>query len=414
MPYEIFLAFRYLRSRRRRRLARVTACLAIAGIAFGVAALIVALALGNGFRDELRDKILRGTAHLTVTRADGQAMIDYREISERIRHVPGVVSAAPTTYDGAVLMGPNGSSYAVLRGIDSGSAPARVELQRTLIQGSAATLFEPVSGENDEPRLPNVVLGSELAKRTGLQLDDVAELIPASASLIRQAPVRRLVHVAGLFRSGLFEYDSTWIYLSFDRAAVFVGADRAASLISVEVQNVDEVKAVAANVRSVLGNNFTTIDWQEANSQLFTALSLERRVGMFVIALIILIAAFNITSTLVLVVVERRADIAILRTMRATAKSIMLVFMTEGAVIGALGAVFGLLLGQAVCLVGNHYKLVRIPADVYSISAVPFNSHLADALLAALLAFVLSLLATIYPAHAATRVRPLDALRENH
>jgi len=414
MPYEVFLAFRYLRSRRRRHLARVTAGLAIIGIAFGVAALIVALALGNGFHDELRDKILSGTAHLTVTRADGQAMPDYHELCERIRRIVGVTSAAPTTYDGAVLTGPTGSSYAVLRGIDSESIPARLELQRTLRQGAATTLFETSIDEHNEPRLPNVVLGSELAKRTGLQLNDVAEIIPASASLVRHAPVYRHVRVAGIFRSGLFEYDSTWIYLSFDRAAIFAGAERAASLISVEVQKVDDVKTVAANVRAQLGSNFTTIDWQEANSQLFTALALERRVGMLLISLVILIAALNITTTLVLVVFERRSDIAILRTMRATPGSILLVFMIEGAVIGAVGSITGVLLGQLACFVGNHYKLVRIPPDVYSIATVPFNSHLRDALLAALVAFLLGLLATIYPAQAAARVRPIDALRENH
>jgi lipoprotein-releasing system permease protein len=412
MPYELFLALRYLRSRRRRRLARVTAFLAIIGIAFGVAALIVALALADGFRDEMRDKILRGTAHLTVMRADGQPLADYHGVAERISKVAGVTGASPTTYDGAVVSGPNASAYAVLRGIDGGSVPARLELQRTLVAGSWQALFEPPVGENNEPRLPNVILGSELAKRTGLQVGDVAEIIPASASLVRRAPVYRHVRVAGIFRSGLFEYDSTWIYLSFDRAAIFAGPDRAASLISVEVRDLDDVKQVATKVRAAIGNGYTTTDWQQANSQLFTALELERRVGMFVIALIILIAALNITSTLVLVVVERRADIAILRTMGGTAKSIMIVFMIEGALIGALGAVAGVALGRAACFVGNHYQLVRLPSDVYSISSVPFNSHLRDVLGAALVAFVLTLLATIYPAQAAARVRPVEILRD--
>jgi lipoprotein-releasing system permease protein len=414
MPYELFLAFRYLRSRRRRRLARVTALLAIIGIAFGVGSLIVALALGNGFREEMRDKILRGTAHITIMRADGQPMSDYRDVIERIRKVAGVTAASPTTYDGAVVSGPNASAYAVLRGIDSRSEPARLELQRTLIAGSVEPLFEPSVGENNEPKLPNVILGSELAKRTGLGVDDVAEIIPASASLVRRAPIYRHVRVAGIFRSGLFEYDSTWIYLSFDRAAVFAGPDRPASLVSVEVKNPDDVKQVAADLRAALGNSYTSIDWQEANLQLFTALALERRVGMFVIALIILIAALNITSSLVLVVVERRSDIAVLRTMGARAKSIMLVFMIEGAVIGAFGALIGVALGQAACLAGNYYKLVRLPSDVYSIGSVPFNSHLRDVLLAATVAFFLSLLATIYPAQAAARVRAVEALRERN
>jgi len=414
MPYELFLAMRYFRSRRRRRMARVTALLAIIGIAFGVASLIVSLALANGFRDEMRDKILRGTAHLTVMRADGQPLADYRDVIGRIRNVPDVTAASPTTYDGAVVSGPNASAYAVLRGIDSGSATARFELQRNLTAGSLASLFELPVTENNEPRLPSVILGSELAKRTGLQVNDVAEIIPASASVARRAPIYRHVRVAGIFHSGLFEYDSTWIYLSFDRAAVFAGPDRPASLISVEVQNVDDVKQVAARVRAALGNGYTTIDWQEANMQLFTALALERRVGMIVIALIILIAALNITTSLVLVVVERRSDIAILRTMGATTKSLMAVFMIEGAVIGVIGALIGVALGQAACFVGNHYKLVQLPADVYSVGSVPFNSQLRDVLLAAAVAFFLSLLATIYPAQAAARVRPVETLRERN
>ena len=307
-------------------------------------------------------------------------MADHREVTERIRRVAGVRGASPTTYDGAVLSGPTTSAYAVLRGIDSESLPARLELQRTLIAGSLESLFEAAVDENKEPRLPNVILGSELAKRTGLQLDDVAEIIPASASLIRRAPIYRHVRVAGIFRSGLFEYDSTWIYLSFDRAAIFAGADRAASLISVEVNDADDVKQVAANLRATLGNSYNTVDWQEANQQLFTALALERRVGLFVIALIILIAALNITTTLVLVVVERRSDIAILRTMGATPGSIMIVFMIEGAVLGAIGATVGVILGWVACFAGNYYKLVRLPADVYSIGSVPFNSHLRDVL----------------------------------
>jgi lipoprotein-releasing system permease protein len=414
MPYELFLALRYFRSRRRRRMARITALLAIIGIAFGVASLVVALALANGFRDEMRDKILRGTAHITVRRADGQPLTDYREVIARIGNIPDVTAASPTTYDGAIVSGPNASAYAVLRGIDSGSVSARLELQRTLTNGSLASLFEPSVTENNEPRLPNVILGSELAKRTGLQVDDVAEIIPASASLIRKAPIYRHVRVAGIFRSGLFEYDSTWIYLSFDRAAVFAGPDRPASLISIEVKNVDDVKRVAANVRAALGNGYTTIDWQEANIQLFTALALERRVGMFVIALVILIAALNITTSLALVVVERRSDIAILRTMGATTRSIMAVFVIEGAVIGISGAVVGVALGQAACFVGNRYKLIHLPADVYSIGSVPFNSQLRDVLLAAAVAFLLSLLATVYPAQAAARVRPVEALRERN
>jgi lipoprotein-releasing system permease protein len=414
MPYELFLALRYLRGRRRRLLARVTALLAIVGVACGVASMIVALALANGFRDEMRDKILSGTAHITIMRADGQPMADYQQTIERVTKVNGVSAASPTTYDGAVVTGPNSSTYAVIRGVDSGSALTRLELSRTLIAGSFEPIFESALGENNEPRLPNVVIGAELAKQTGLKVDDVAEIIPASASLARRSPVRRNVHVVGIFRSGLFEYDTTWIYISFDRAAIFAGSERAASLISVSVQNLDDVKAVAAQLRTTLGNNYSCVDWEQANVQLFSALELERRAGLFVIGLIVFIAALNITTTLVLVVVERRSDIAILRTMGATAKSIMLIFVAEGALVGAIGALAGVILGRAGCFLGNYYKIVRLPSGVYSIGNVPFNSQLRDVVMAALVAFVMTLLATIYPAQAAARMRPVETLRERN
>jgi lipoprotein-releasing system permease protein len=413
MSYEFFLALRYFSSRRRRPLGRATALAAVVGIAFGVAALIVALALANGFRDEMRDKILRGTAHISVTRADGQPMPDYPTVTERIRNVDEVTGAYATTYDGAVLSGPGGSAYAVLRGIDDKSGSVRVELQRTLIEGSIASFFESAARESRETKLPGVIIGADLAKRAGLHVGEVAEIIPANASLAKLAPVYRHVQVAGIFRSGLFEYDSTWIYLPLETAAAFAGTTRAATVISVEVRDIYDVKRIAANLRAALGNGYTTMDWQEVNRQLFTALALERRMGFFIIALIILIAALNITTTLVLVVVERQSDIAILGAMGATGRSIMSIFLIEGGIIGAIGAAIGVVVGTAACFVGNHYQLVRLPADVYSIGNVPFNAHLRDVLMAALVAFLLSLLATIYPARAAARVRPVEILREN-
>jgi lipoprotein-releasing system permease protein len=440
MPYELFLALRYLYSRRRRPMARVTALAAIVGIAFGVAALVVALALANGFRDEMRDKILRGTAHVTVMRRDGQPMTDFRSVIARLRALDGVREAAATTYDGALLSGPNNSAYAVLRGVESDSDWTTNELRRTLIKGSLEALFTgPAEAETphapaiapplaarppaitsfdevpSEAALPSVIIGEELAGRTGLGVGEVGQLVSGEGTLtpLGLAPRYRRVRVAGIFRSGLYEYDATWVYLSLSNAASFVGQPAtAATAISLEVFDIYDVARVAAGARAVLGDAYTTLDWQEANRPLFAALALERRMGLFIIALIILVAALNITTTLVLVVVERRADIAILSAMGARALSIMSVFMIEGACVGIIGASSGVLLGLLACLLGNRYRVVSLPADVYSISNVPFHAHARDVVLAALVAFILSLLATIYPARAAARVRPAEALRD--
>jgi lipoprotein-releasing system permease protein len=407
MPYEIFLALRNLRSREKRRLARVTALIAVVGIAVGVAALLVALALANGFRDEMRNKILRGTAHITVMRSDGQSMPDYHEVAARVASIKSVTSATGTTYDGAVVIGPKGSAYAVLRGIDGTSAQTTADISRSLIAGSVEHVFE-MRGQWE---LPAVVLGTELAARTGLKVGDEAEIIAAQAGFSSNGS-KRHVQVAGVFRSGLFEYDSTWIYLPLETAASFSGDTHAASVISIQVENIYDVKRTSERIHEALGSSYKTINWQEANRPLFTALAFERRIGVVIIALIILIAALNITTTLILVVMERRRDIAILNAMGATARSIMSIFVIEGAIVGALGAVAGVLLGAVAIVIANRYQLISLPADVYSISTVPLTLQLRDVMLAALIAFALSIIATIYPARAASRIRPAEMLRD--
>ena len=410
MPYEIFLALRYLRSRRKHRLARATTLIAVFGIAAGVASLIVALALAEGFRDELRDKILRGTAHVTVMRSDGQPLGNYREVATTVSGVAGVSSAAGTTYDGAVILGPKSSAYGVLRGIDQSSAQVTRDIAATIVQGSLEPVFAPGGGQQT---LPAVVLGAELAARLGVEVGDAAEVIVAQPAMSSANANRRRVRVAGIFRSGLFEYDSTWIYLSLDTIAAFTGGAHAASVVSVQVADIYNVKQTSAEIKQKLGSAYTVIDWQEANRPLFTALTLERRIGILIIALIVLIAALNITTTLILLVLERRRDIAILSAMGATPNGIMKVFVIEGAILGFCGAVTGVLLGAIVTIVANHYQLISLPADVYSISSVPLHLKSYQIILAAVVAFILSVLATIYPARAASRIHVAELLRNS-
>jgi len=405
MPYEVFLALRYLRARRKRRLAQVTALMALLGITMGVAALIVALALSNGFRDEMREKILQGTAHLTVLRSDGGPIEDRAAVAERLRQVQGVVSASVTTYDGALARGPKDSAYAVLRGIENNSSQA-VQAQHWLTAGSFGPVFEPAA--TGQRAVPQVVVGAELAARIGVSVGDSFFLAPATP----QQSIMPKLRVTGIFRSGLFEYDSTWIYLDFANATELAGDQHVASVISVQVNDADNVKPIAARVSNALGAGYTTIDWQQANQPLFAALALERRMGLFIIGLIIAIAALNITTMLILVVVERRRDIAILSTLGATRAGVMLVFIIEGAVVGAIGALAGVLSGLVLCFIANRYKLVSLPADVYSISHVPLNANFRETLFAALIAFGLSVLATIYPARNAARMRPVEVLRD--
>lgn len=418
MPYEVFMALRYLRGRRRgRRVAQVTALAAIVGIACGVGALIVAFALANGFRDEMRDKILRGTAHITLTRADTKPIKDWRVLVARLRHVEGVVDAWPTTYSGALLSGPDGAAYTLLRGVNATSERSLTELRRTLTEGAVESLFvkrERDSNSHEEPALP-IIIGAELATRTGMSWvgDEgwivTGEKIAGPPGFTARS---RRVRVAGVFRSGLFEYDSAWTYLALDGALSIEGAPQeTAPVVSIETTDIYRATEVAARVRALLGAEFVIVDWQEANRPLFAALALERRTVGFIIALILIVAALNITTTLVLVVVERRADIAILSAMGARARGVMWIFMIEGAMVGAVGTISGIIIGLVGCFIGDRYRLVSLPADVYSLSAIPFHARASDVLLAASLSFIISLIATIYPARTAARHRPAEGLR---
>ena len=438
MPYELFLALRYLRLRRGRRVARWTALAAVAGIACGVAALVAALALANGFRDELRDKILRGTSHVTLAREGGAGMEDPRAVAARVRSVEGVTDATPTTYEGALLAGPNGAAYTLLRGVDSERPRAREEIQGTVTAGTLDAVFrrdaaggaddagkatavvgaggaanraDDTDGADDAP-VP-VVVGEELAARAGLnEVGDEGWVVTAGAEGRGPGfvPRARRVRVVGLFRSGLYEYDSAWTYLSLETVAGVEGVQPSV-VISIEARDIYASDEVARRVRATMGAGWTTVDWREANRALFDALALERRTVALIIMLITIVAALNITTTLALVVVERRADIAVLSALGAQPRGVTLIFIIEGALVAAVGALAGVALGLAACFAADRFHLLRLPPDVYSLASVPLHPHGPDVLLTALAAFVVSLLATIYPALQASRVRPAEALR---
>jgi lipoprotein-releasing system permease protein len=418
MPYELFLALRYLRVRRGRRVARWTALAAVVGIACGVAALIVATALANGFRDELRDKILRGTAHVTLSREGGLGVEEASAAAARVRRVEGVRDAAATTYEGALLSGPNGAAYTLLRGLDATSARAFEEVRATLTAGAVEALLqrrvEQGSPQQAEEEPLPVVLGEELAARTGLARVGeegwvlTGALRPGDSAF---EPRARRVRVAGLFRSGLYDYDSAWTYAPLAEVGRVTGATVSSTVVSVEARDAEASAEVARRLRGELGAGWSALDWREANRPLFAALALERRTVGLIIMLVTIVAALNITTTLALVVVERRADIAVLATLGARAPNVTLVFVIEGAIVGAVGAFAGVALGLAACFAADRFGLVRLPPDVYSLSAVPLHPHASDVALAALAAFAVSLLATLYPAWQAARVRPAEVLR---
>lgn len=379
MPYELFLAVRYLRSRRRGRAARVTTFAAVVGIACGVAAYIAASALAAGFRDEMQDKILRGTAHVTVTAGEGAPTADARVILRAIETTPGVSRAALTTYYGALLVGADANAYAVVRGVAPNSPAMLDEVRRTLVAGRVAEEFtETLAGE---PPV-SVIIGAELSARTGLAVGSLAQLVAAEPALRSPASAPRLtpVRVAGIFRSDLHDYDATWIYMPL-HAAIEIGrgmGDDAATppTISVETTDAYRVGEVAVRLRERLGAGWQVVTWEEANRALFAALELERRTVGAIISLVCVIAGLNILTTLVLLVAERRRDIATLAALGARPRNVMTVFLIEGTALGGVGALAGVVVGLALCHLGNRFGFVSLPPDVYAISLVPFHSTL--------------------------------------
>jgi lipoprotein-releasing system permease protein len=380
--YELKLALNYFFAKRK-SLARFTAMVAIVGIAAGVASLIFAQSLARGFQEEMRDKILANTAHITIFRKDGFGIKNYQEISGNLEKLPNIQSISPTTYESAILIGAKTNSYAVLR-TDSKFQTPNSRFQIT------------------------VAIGAELAEKSGLQIGDEAEILVSDNDTAKNSTVR----VADIFRTGLYDYDSSWIYLSpEDYAKIFNRHFFSPTVLSISVTDIYTVKETSELIRSRLSDEFKTVDWQEANQPLFAALSLEKKVSLAIISLIIFIAALNITTTLAMLVNERRLDIAILRTCGATTRSLLSIFLLEGFFLGLLGTILGVILGLTGYLAANYFKLIRLDATVYSLEFITLRPNLVDILWIISIALLLSLLATVYPAWRAAGVKPLENLR---
>jgi len=378
MNFELNLAWRYFRARRK-SLARFTAVVAALGIAAGVAALILANALAKGFADEMQHKILANTSHISIFSANGGEIFDWQLIKEKIETIENVTTIAPTSYENALLIGAAETSYAILK----------VQNSSNNIQGS------------------NIAIGAKLAEKLNLKIGDTAEI----GTIENQTPSRVLI--SEIFQTGLYDYDATWIYVAPE---IFARLHRqptfTPTILSVSVKDIYQADETANRIRRDLGDGFKAVDWQEANQPLFAALSLERKVALAIIGLIIFIAALNITTTLALLVNERRLDIAVLRTCGARANSLIFVFLLEGLLLGFVGIFFGVTLGLLGCFLGNYFKLISLSKEVYSLSYIPFHSNLTDILTIAVITFLLCLTATLYPAVKASGIKPSENLRQ--
>lgn len=404
--FELFLGIKYLKAKRRQRFISVITIISILGVMVGVMALIVVLSVMNGFRADLMSKILGVNSHVLVLNLGGP-FGDYRQVEQDVGREEGVVAVTPFIFTQVMLNHAGNVSGAVLRGIDPDSAGAVIGFKDMIKNGSLSSL----AGNVDD--FPAIIIGSELAKRIGAHAGSVVTVISPEGKLtpLGRTPNTQRFKVSAIFDSGMYEYDASMIYISLTEAQNFLALGDKVTGIEVRVKDVYQADRIGKVIQERLGYPFWTKDWKVMNRSLFSALKLEKLTMFIILTMIVLVGALNIISTLVMVVMEKTRDVAILRAMGASAKSIMSIFMFQGLLVGVVGTIAGLVCGLGICQLLAKYKFISLPSDVYYISKLPVQVEAADVSFVAGAAVVISFLATLYPSWYASRLNPVESFR---
>jgi lipoprotein-releasing system permease protein len=421
--YEFFISLRYLRARRKQVFVSIITFISIAGIFLGVAALIIVLAVMNGFETDLRNKILGINSHIILMEYSG-AMRNHPRVMREVAQVPGVVAATPFIYSQAMLK--NGSSVTgiVLRGLSTEDALKVINLGK-IREGKLDDLGnqgKKIPGLKPElAGLPGILIGRELAKNLGIFLHEAVYVVSPSgvATPMGMVPRMKSFLVVGIFESGFFEYDSTLAFISLKNCQEFLGMGEMVTGIEIRVDDIYKADRIAKQIEQKLGFPYWGRNWMEMNKNLFSALRLEKRVMFLILSLIVLVAAFNIISALIMIVMEKNKDIAILKTMGATRAGIMKIFIFQGLIVGAIGTFLGCIAGLAVAFnlealsrfVENLFGFKILPGDVYYLSELPSQVNYSDVGIIILGTLLISFLSTIYPSWRASRLDPAEALR---
>jgi lipoprotein-releasing system permease protein len=405
MRFELYVALRYLLARRKQAFISLISLISTLGVAVGVMALVIALALMTGLQGELRDRILGSTAHMYVWKTGG--IEDYHAEVDKLRKVPGVIGAAPAILGKALISTEGGDAFITFKGIDADLEPDVTDIQRTMLRGSV----KDVVAHSDE-ELPGVLVGRHLAELLRVDVGDSVTLTTPQGTLspMGMIPRVRRARVAGVYSLGLYEFDSAWGYVSLEFAQRLMGKQQV-DLIQAKVSDIYAAPQIAERMPQQLGAGYVTQDWTDMNAQLFSALWLEKMAMGIAIGLIVSVAALNIIASLILLVMEKSRDIAILKTMGTSPRRIMRIFMLQGLIIGTAGTALGGILGLALCWVLDTYRLIQIPMDVYNVSYVPFVVEPLNFAVVIVSAVLISFLATIYPSRQASRLDPVQALR---
>ncbi len=407
--FELFVARRYLKARRKEAVISVITAISVLGVAAGVMALVVALAINTGFRDTLQNNLLGAMAHVNVQEKEPRNGIEnWEALAARIRQVPHVVAVGPALYTPIFFSGPMMSKGGIVKGVDIGAEMRISDTLRHLKSGSVDRLRAADSGG-----LPGIILGARLAEDIGMVLNSVVSVVSPQGELTPFGPrpsIRRF-RVAGIFESGFFDIDDTWAYTSLAAAQQALSLQDVVNQIEVKLDDLNRAPEVAAILEKMAGPKYAATTWMERNRQLLNALKMEKAVTVVTIGLIELVAALNILITLVMMVMEKYRDIAVLMSMGARRPQIRRIFMLQGVLIGIVGTAAGLAIGYTLCYFANRYRWIRLDESIYALSFVPFEPRWVDGVWIAAAAILVSFLATIYPARNATRIAPAEVLR---
>jgi lipoprotein-releasing system permease protein len=449
MRFELFVATRYLRAKRRQAFIGIITGISILGVAAGVASLIVALAINNGFRQDLQARLLGSTAHVSLLRVESDGIRDWRPLLEKLSKQPHVVAAAPAIYEQVLISRGPRARGAVLKGMLPRYETKVSDLLQTVTLGSAAALAEEPAAETEESSaetrskstaagegarstqaqpespddlagvqrrvaaMPPIILGKDMADEIGATVGSVVLVTSPQGELTPFGMVPKYIrfHIAGIFNSGFYDYDSSWAFIRLADAQRLFGLGDVISVIQFKLDDIYLAGEVARSLEQAAGQGFMATSWMEQNRPLFRALRLERVVTFITIGLIVFVAALNILISLIMMVMEKTKDIAVLMSLGTKKKQIRRVFIAQGVLIGVIGTAIGLVLGYAISYAGGHYHFISLSPEVYSIDYVPFAPRLTDGLIVAFVSIGISFVATIYPSWSAARILPAEALR---
>jgi lipoprotein-releasing system permease protein len=413
MRFELFIASRYLRAKRRQAVVGVITAISVIGVAAGVASLIIALAITNGMRRDLQDRLVGSTAHVMLMHVAGDGIRDWQPLLARLRSTPHVTAAAPGLWEQVLISRGARSSGALIKGIVPADERTVSDLLKGMVAGSAEAL-EPAAQDSTGPApIPPIVIGKDMADTLGVQVGDTVQVISPQGEMTPFGLVPRYQRytLVGIFKSGFYQYDSAYAFTRLADAQRLFSEPDLISVISFKVDNLYAADKIGRAIETAAGPGFQTTNWMEQNIELFRALRLEQYVSFIVLTLIVFVAALNILIALTMMVMEKTRDIAVLMSFGVRPEQVRRIFLFQGLLISVIGTVLGLIVGYGMSWLGGHYRFIHLDASVYSIEYLPFAPTLIDGLIVTAVSLGVSLIATLYPSGSAASVLPAEALR---